>query len=143
MVASILQVTRLPGVGSALGQLVEPMLRLVMSLVLGLAGGAWLAFALQPRGSSTLRARLPPKAAVRYALTSCHVPSTQIKAWLVRVRLDLERSISLRARMHHACRLRALAIITTSSTLFFGARALRAEPLLACVMAGLVAANRR
>ena len=76
-VASVLQVTRLAGGGSAAGQLVEPMLRLVMSLMLGLVGGAWLAFALQPRGSSALRARLPPKAAVRYAPTYCLVPLTQ------------------------------------------------------------------
>ncbi len=40
-------------------------------------------------------------------------------------------------------RLRALAIVLTSTTLFFGATALEAESLLACVTAGLIAANRR
>jgi len=39
--------------------------------------------------------------------------------------------------------LRALAIVLTSTTLFFGAIALEAESLLACVTAGLIAANRR
>ena len=46
-----------------------------------------------------------------------------------------------RARL--PCRLRALAIVLTSTTLFFGAIALEAESLLACVTAGLIAANRR
>ena len=41
------------------------------------------------------------------------------------------------------CRLQALAIVLTSTTLFFGAIALEAESLLACVTAGLIAANRR
>jgi hypothetical protein len=40
-------------------------------------------------------------------------------------------------------RLRSIAIALTSTTLFFGAIALEAESLLACVTAGLIAANRR
>lgn len=95
---------RLAEGGSALAHLVQPLMNLLMSLLLGLAGGAWLGWALQPRGSVALRSRVTPRLAVR---------------------------------------LRVLAVVTASSTLFFGARVLHAEPLLACVVAGLITANRR
>ena len=56
---------RLGGEGSALAHLVEPLVSLLISLALGVAGGASLGFALQARGSSGLRASVSPALAAR------------------------------------------------------------------------------
>lgn len=65
---------RLAEGGSALAHLVEPLVSLVISLVLGVAGGAWLGFALQPRGNSAVRASVSPKAATRSATNRSQSP---------------------------------------------------------------------
>ena len=58
---------RTAGRGAALSHLLQPLSRLLMSLTLGMAGGAWLGFALQARGTTALRGRITPAVATRRA----------------------------------------------------------------------------
>ena len=61
------QALRTAGRGAMLSHLLQPLSRLLVSLTLGMAGGAWLGFALQAHGTSALRARITPAVATRHA----------------------------------------------------------------------------